>query len=71
MPKPTVSTLRALAADRGFAVERSLTGARWKLVDLGIGHRIKNRRWPSFTLKEAVVFLRHVEGREERWLDFD
>jgi hypothetical protein len=65
----SISTLRALAGEKRFAIEPSrIFRRRFRLVDLDIGHAVMRpaSRCPTFTLKEAVVYLRHVERGEER-----
>jgi hypothetical protein len=53
-----------LCGRKGFAAERTVCGKRFRLIDLEIGHALKNDGsfWPnSFSLKEAVVRLRSLE----------
>ncbi len=61
--RKSIASLRALCMEKGFAAERTIGGKRFRLIDLEIGHAVRNpeRRIPSWSLKEAVVYLRQVE----------
>jgi hypothetical protein len=50
--------LRALAAQKGFTVERGLSKERWRLRDPKGQAIVGPRGTPSFRITEAVKFLR-------------
>jgi hypothetical protein len=60
--------LRALAIQKGFALEVTVQGTRVRLIDEGIGHAIKNsgRGLASFTEREAMLYLADCEPPEQR-----
>lgn len=62
----SIVDLRALCGEKRFAAERTPGGKRFRLIDLDIGHAVRHpeRRLPSWSLREAVIYLRHVEREE-------
>jgi hypothetical protein len=67
MARNDIARLRALCGAKGYAVEKSLGGERYRLIRLDIGHAVMNpaRQVLVFSMREAVVWLKHVEADEE------
>jgi hypothetical protein len=57
--------LRALAIQKGFAVELTVQGSRLRLIDEGIGHAVKNaeRVWPHSPREKRSSTCRAVRRR--------
>ena len=60
--------LRALAIQKGFALEVTVQGTRVRLIDEGIGNAVKNseRGLASFSEREAMLFLADCAPPDER-----
>ena len=73
-PKSTIADLRALAAARGFKVERAMTGAdRWRILDVrGLEASDPKARNRVFSIDEGVSYLENLRGiaRHPVWRRF-